>query len=193
MMTDVYNYMDSFCEEERKTRQLDRDTQEIDSFNAQLDVMESYAQSSMRDSFGLLHRDKDLMEFLADDPFDDFPDNESEVSPETQAFIDNIDISIKKRIVFKIEAFNNDMYLVYTSVANPQGKTYANCFVLNHSFEDRKITARYFLASEDALHYQWRFNSGDPIDIMEFKNPTKVSFFESPDNDPLSLRLHNAT
>lgn len=191
-MKEVFEYILAFCQAEQKTRQLDRDSKQIQEFNEQLDKMESYAALCMRDSFGLLHRDEALMEFLNEDPFADFPVGDTEIDEETQAFIDQIDTRIKKRIIFKIAAYPEQIYLVYTSVANPQGNRYGECLVVDNKLETRKIIAKYFLASEDGLTYEWRLNAGNAKEFQNQDKPMQVEKYQTPDAHEVSLKIHQA-
>lgn len=194
-MHEVQNFISTFIELEQEVRTLDRIKDKKTLFNEKLLEMETFAVPEMKDTFGVIYKD----DFFDDDElFEHIPKKNEfqEVSDEIKSFIDKIDYSIQHRILFKIEKYEDggELYRVYLSVANPQGKRYGECFFIKKINDEFKIVAKYFLGSDDAKHFDWLFGAGDRKIVYEqFSAPIGVKKITTPDNHRISLLEHNKT
>jgi hypothetical protein len=188
MIATVKKFIEEFIKIEQEVMTLYSDKNKKDLFNEKLLQMEAFAIPEMKNTFGVLLKDENYIEF-EEMVWDDVV--EPEVSQETLDFIASIDTSIQFIYLFKIEEYPNNLYKVFLSGSNPQGKRYGECFLVRTIDSKNRIFAKYFLANEYPLYIKWRFNSGNRNELFDQTiPPINVERYLEPSGDKTSMELH---
>lgn len=188
MINTIKKLIQEFINLEQEVRTLNRDKSKKELYNSKLLEMEMYAVPEMKNTFGMLYKDAFYFDF--DEVIEE--NKISNISPETQKLINNIDTTIQYRHLFKIEEYENNLFKVFLSVANPQGKSYGQCFIVKDIENNYIISAKYFLSRENPSNIKWVFNAGNrSIPFTQKKKPINVKRFLDPSDDVKSMELHN--
>jgi hypothetical protein len=189
MIETVKKFIEEFIKLEQEVRTLDFNENKKDLFNEKLLQMEAFAIPEMKNTFGVILKDENYVEFEEIVWEDDIV--KPEPSQETLDFIASIDTSIQFRHLYKIEEYPNNLYKVFLSIANPQGKGYGDCFLIRTIESNNKIVAKYFLDDEYPQNIKWQLSSGDKNELFDQQvPPINLERYLEPTGDKISMELH---
>ncbi len=146
MISDVKLFVENFSNVELDARNASL-RPDIDFFNRQLDIMNSFCIEELYDAFGMVKLDE----------------------PETAVFYEsNKKFSYSnKRLLFKISQYSNnkygELYLVYVSGFSSiyQSNIIFDCLFIARINNEYKIVRRFWFSEEDGIEKIWKEGHGD--------------------------------